>query len=256
LQVSRAQLPEALDLPSAGALVSIVGGGGKSALLFALGRLLPGRVLLTTTTRIFASQIERAVAACELGADDFQSRLDEGSSGLLVTYEIDGDKAIGVPASLPAQWLKRDDVRHVVVEADGSRMRPAKAPAEHEPAIAEGSTHVLVVVGIDALELPIAQATHRPERVCSLVGLEPNARLGTEGLARLIGDKRGGLKDIPETARAIVVINKVETEEQRCDAAAIASALLREPRIDRVIWGALEGSAGPNPWHVGLRDAS
>ena len=39
--------------------VAIVGGGGKSSLLFALGRELPGRVVMTTTTRIFAAQTQQ-----------------------------------------------------------------------------------------------------------------------------------------------------------------------------------------------------
>jgi molybdenum cofactor cytidylyltransferase len=255
LQVSRTSLVDALDLPRASSLVSIVGGGGKSALLFALGRRLAGRVLLTTTTRIFAAQIKRAVAACELDSAGFEAALAGGPSGLLVIDRVAGDKAIGVSPALPAQWLARKDVQHVVVEADGSRMRPTKAPAEHEPVIAEASTHVLVVVGIDALDAPIAQATHRPELVCALLDLEPEARLETSDLARLIEHPDGGLKGVPKSARVVVVVNKVESDAQRADAAAIARALLREPRIDRVVWGALEGSEA-DLWYVGRRLAA
>ncbi len=252
MQVSRAPLIEALDLPKASSLISIVGGGGKSALLFALGRRLSGRVLLTTTTRIFASQIERAVAACELDSEGFSAALAGGPSGLLVIDRVAGDKAIGVSPALPVQWLARDDVQHVVVEADGSRMRPSKAPAEHEPVIAEASTHVLVVVGIDALDAPIAQASHRPERVCALLDLEPEARMGTSELARLIAHPEGGLKNVSAAARVVVVVNKVETALQQADAAEIARALLLVPRIDRIVWGALEGSDADH-WHVACR---
>nr|MBC8341973.1 hypothetical protein [Pseudomonadota bacterium] len=60
LHVARTSLRDALALPRSGALVSIVGGGGKSALLFALGEALPGRTILTTTTRLFAAQMKRA----------------------------------------------------------------------------------------------------------------------------------------------------------------------------------------------------
>ena len=42
---------EALELGRR-SLVSLVGGGGKTTLLFALGRQLPARTLLTTTTRM------------------------------------------------------------------------------------------------------------------------------------------------------------------------------------------------------------
>lgn len=242
MRVSRAPLIHALGLPARGSLLSIVGGGGKSALLFALGRQLPGRVLLTTTTRIFATQVGRAIEFCEVLDEGFEARLADGASGLLVIGRIDGDRAIGVAPSLPAQWLAHNQVQHVVVEADGSRMRPAKAPAEHEPVIAEGSTHVAVVVGIDALDAPIASATHRPERVSALLRLSQDALLGPEELARLICHRRGGLKGVPDTARAIAVINKVEGAAREMKAATVANAVLREPRIDRVICGALEGS--------------
>ena len=76
-------------------------------------------------------------------------------------------------------------------------------------------------------------------------------------LARLIRDDRGGLKDVSEAVRVRVVINKVESEEQQADAAAIARVLLRESRIDRVIWGALEGSkrGADVEWSVARRAA-
>lgn len=260
MQVSRAPLIEALDLPLDSSLISIVGGGGKSALLFALGRWLPGRVLLTTTTRIFRTQIKRAVASCELASEGFEKVLANGPSGLLIVDRVEGDKAMGVSPLLPAEWLSREDVQHVIVEADGSRMRPTKAPGEHEPVIAVGSTHVVVVVGIDALDASIAQATHRAELVCALLDLEDKARLGTEELARLIRHERGGLKDVPEAARVIVVVNKVESDQQRADAAAIALSILQEPRIDRVLWGALEPGESvvddsADEWAVARRDA-
>lgn len=254
MRVSRAPLIHALGLPAEGTLISIVGGGGKSALLFALGRELAGRVLLTTTTRIFASQIGRATESCEAQGEGFEARLAAGVSGLLVIGRIDGDRAVGVAPSLPAQWLARDDVQHVVVEADGSRMRPAKAPAEHEPVIAEGSTHVLVVVGIDALDAPIAAATHRPERVSALLKLPQHASLGCEDLARLVSHPKGGLQGVPDTARAIVVINKVEGAERKAKAALIAEVALREPRIERVICGAVE-AGDPGNWTVYRRSA-
>ena len=42
---------EALGIDGSSGLVAIVGGGGKSSLMFALAECLPGRVVLTTTTR-------------------------------------------------------------------------------------------------------------------------------------------------------------------------------------------------------------
>ena len=52
----RQGLVAALGLSDTSGVVSIVGGGGKSSLMFALAEALPGRVVMTTTTRIFCKK--------------------------------------------------------------------------------------------------------------------------------------------------------------------------------------------------------
>jgi hypothetical protein len=47
-----AALVNALGLERSGQLVAIVGGGGKSSLMFSLAQALSGLVITTTTTRI------------------------------------------------------------------------------------------------------------------------------------------------------------------------------------------------------------
>lgn len=252
MNAARVDLVTALEITGDSSLVSIVGGGGKSALLFALASLLPGRVVLTTTTRIFREQIERASAHCMVDSELFESVLQRGSSGLLIVGGIEGEKAFGVSPRLPGELFRRADVDHVIVEADGSRMLPAKAPAEHEPVVAAESTHVVVATGIDALEGSILEKTHRPERVSKLVGIPTHEGLTPDGLAQLLSHKEGGLKGIPSAARVIVMINKVETPNRERSAEAVARACLKEGRIDRVIVGAL--SALPkNDWTLYTR---
>ncbi|MCP4424775.1 MAG: putative selenium-dependent hydroxylase accessory protein YqeC, partial [Chloroflexi bacterium] len=149
-----------LDAPKSPQLVAIVGGGGKSSLMFTLARALSGRVVTTTTTRIFAAQMKLAPAVCyaddlsNLGAylERFGTTLVVGAVG----SGKDKEKALGVPPQLPGQLLARPDVDFVLVEADGSRMRPIKAPASHEPVIPPGTTLVAPTMGIDALDGRIA----------------------------------------------------------------------------------------------------
>ena len=225
----------------------MVGGGGKSALLFALGRTLPGRTILTTTTRIFAAQTTRAEQTCAYGTAACDAALREGKDGLLVIGEIEGDKAKGVEREVPARLLAARGVDCVVVEADGSRMLPAKAPAAHEPVLPEETTLLVAIAGIDALDGPIELTCHRPERVSALVGRGASESLDAASLARLLNHSDGGLKDLPEEARAAVLINKVETAEAWAMARGLAAAALLEPRVERVILGALEPSAASRP---------
>lgn len=241
-------LVEALGLGRGPGLVSLVGGGGKTSLLFALAGELPGRVVMTTTTRIFAAQMKRADQVCTLG-DDWEARLQASDGNLLLVGGIDGERATGVPIDLPGRLLAQPSVDWVVVEADGSRMRPVKAPADHEPVIPEETSLLVPVVGIDALARPIREVAHRPERVCAITGLGPEETLGEEELAALLVSERGGLKNAPARARVAVLVNKVESRTQRESARRVARCVLREPRVDRVACGALLRAPGES-WEV------
>ena len=252
----------ALGLRTSGReLVSIVGGGGKSALLFALGRALGERCVLTTTTRMFADQLKRASRSGALADPEIEQLLSEARSragalpdGLLIIGELEGPKAKGVPVDWPGQVLASDGFDFVIIEADGSRMRPAKAPAPHEPVIPGETTLLVVVAGIDALSGPISATCHRPERVCDLLGLDPADALRPEQLARLMCHPQGGLKSVPPSARVCLMINKVESTKEQASAAKVAQAALAEERIDRVLVGALEPAhrnvADPETWTI------
>lgn len=242
----------ALGLGRAGELVAVVGGGGKSSLMFALGRALPGRVVMTTTTRIFAAQTNQAPTFCSLAEEDWERHLGRFESSLLVIGRVEGERAVGVPRELPAEILARSDVDFVVAEADGSRMLPVKAPANHEPVIPDGTSLLVVVVGIDALSGPIRDVAHRPELVASLTGGTPDDLLTPESLATLLTASEGGLKNAPENVRIAVLINKVESPTQRDRAEHTADFVLREPRVERVIIGALQGEPASD-WRVHSR---
>ena len=270
LRAGSALLPSAFSLQPSGELVAFVGGGGKTSLMFALARALAGRgqrVVITTTTRIFAAQIKLAPAVCffttEDAADTEAERLGQHLARYgtcLVVGEVQGDKALGLPADLPARLLARPDVDHLLVEADGSRMRPVKAPAEHEPVIPVGTTLLVPVVGIDALDGSIQDVAHRPELVARLLNSEQwtvnseqwflrrlrtgsgqwavTDRLSVQAVACLLAHPQGGLKYAPDGARVVPFINKVESDSQLAAARQIAGHVLHAPPITQVVIGA------------------
>ncbi len=245
-------LVDALGFGSAPGLVAVMGGGGKSSLLFALAECLPGRVVLTTTTRIFAAQMSRAAAVCTTADEGWQERLESFDGNLLVVGKVEGERANGVPPDLPAEWLARPRVDWVVVEADGSRMLPVKAPADHEPVVPERTSLLVCVVGIDALADSIERVAHRPERVADITGLDPSQHLTPQAIGKLLTSPRGGLKSAPDGARVAVLINKVESSAQRDAAHRIAKCVLREARVERVVIGALHGDLRAG-WEVRSR---
>jgi probable selenium-dependent hydroxylase accessory protein YqeC len=233
---------------ASGDLVALVGGGGKTSLMLALGRALAAagqRVVLTTTTRIASHELALAPAACDAGDEAALTAALAMERCCLVTREVGPHKAAGVEQDAPRQWLARPDVDVVVVEADGAAQRPVKLPADHEPAMPVGATLLVAVVGIDALSGPLAEVAHRPERVAAWLGISPEERLTPALLARLAADPEGGMKGLPDGARAALFINKVEDEEQALLAGQVALSVLAGSAVTRVVAGALQNEGQP-----------
>jgi molybdenum cofactor cytidylyltransferase len=238
------------------ALLSFVGGGGKTNLMVALAQALAvnGRsVIATTTTRIFAAQMSLAPVALT-GQEASPDRLREALTAhgwCLVVGHLNGDKAQGVGPERPFQWFSDPGVDVVLVEADGSRMRPFKVPADHEPPVPPQTTLLVPVVGITAVNQPIAAAAHRPERVVALAQtiqssqpqtITPDSPLTPALIASLLTHPQGGLKNAPPTAGVMPFINQVETAAQLQQARRIAALLLRSATVDSVLIGAAQSA--------------
>jgi probable selenium-dependent hydroxylase accessory protein YqeC len=194
-------------------LVALVGGGGKTTTLAALGRQLPGRVVLTTTTKMGRDQLGRFTVLD--GPDDADLRDALGSGPVVVRSRVEEHKAIGVTAEACDRWFADPTMLdHLVVEADGARTRPFKAPRALEPVIPGNTTTVLAHIGADALGRVIVDQCHRPLRVASVAGCRPSERLTPERAAAVLLSDHGSRKGVPAAARFVVVVTKVEPANQ------------------------------------------
>lgn len=147
----KVSLMEALDIePRRHRIISLVGAGGKTTLIYELARELRDRgitVAVTTTTHMGA----------------------EGRYGFKPIGQVCGEKKIkGISREFPAKLLETHDA--VLVEADGSRRLPFKVPEEHEPVLAEKTDLVIGVAGASAVGQTFAQACCRCERACACLG--------------------------------------------------------------------------------------
>ena len=231
-------------------VVVLVGGGGKTTLTFRLADELAasGRCVVTTmTTRIFVGQMLRAPA--RLITEDEAVLLAELPAALaayrhvIVAGEVivEQDKVQGVSPALLDRIALEPAVDMVIVEADGSRRLPFKAPAPHEPVIPTSATVVIPLVGLDVLGQPLdADHVHRPQLVAELTCAALGDPVTPAMIAAVLAHPQGGAKDVPPNARLIPFLNKAEDEAALAEAREIARLLLQEPRIDSVLIGAAQ----------------
>jgi molybdenum cofactor cytidylyltransferase len=151
---------------------------------------------------------------------------------LLFTGPLGEDgRSAGLPGSLLERLHRYAGLYGLplLIEADGSRRRPLKAPASHEPAIPDWVSTVGVVAGLSGLGRPLdAEWVHRPGQFARLSGLDLGSPVTVEGLARLLAHPQGGLKAIPTGARRVALLNQAGTPELQAVAHRLARTLLRD----------------------------
>lgn len=213
-------------------LLAVVGGGGKTTTLFAAGRQLTGRVVLTTTTKMGRNRTGGLAVLVAPSDDELDNALTTNSAVLVWAEAVDddhGERAVGVTPEWCDAWFDRVD--HVVVEADGSRGRPFKAPAAYEPVIPGRTTMLVACVGADAIGRPIAEGCHRPDRVAIEAGCSTAEVLSPERLVRVLTSPTGSRKGQPDGARFGVLLNQVSEP----DFAAVGEVVDRLGEWDRSV---------------------
>lgn len=205
-------------------LIALVGGGGKSTLLFQLARSLRGSTIVTTTTKMGEFQ----TGGFEVfDAQDVENMyLQRRNEPVFVRHGVRNHKSVGVPPEICDQWFEDASIcDHLLVEADGARHRPFKAPANFEPVLPRLTTVVLSVIGADALGRVIADQCHRPLRVAAIAGCSPYERLTPQRAATVLTAPNGAMKGSPAEARKVVVITKVPQHNDDPLTAALVAEL-------------------------------
>ncbi len=114
----------------------------------------------------------------------------------------------------------------VLVEADGSRRRPIKGTADHEPALPEAVTLVVAVGNVRALGTPVDEEhVHRPEIFSDLTGVGPGQSITPRAFATALA--RGSLAKIPHGARTAALITGVLPGPSMSNASVITRELWR-----------------------------
>lgn len=177
---------ELLNIPRG--ITAIIGCGGKTTLMMALARQLPGRRIVTTSTKIYAPKELLVFDGADLAAIDRAL----SSHGLVCVGATAPEGKLGAPVcSFDALSAMCD---YLLIEADGSRKLPLKAHLTHEPVIPQNTALTILVVGLSGLGMPMVDCAHRPERFAALCGKAVTDTVTAEDVAAVI--KKEGFGDI------------------------------------------------------------
>ena len=213
-------------------LVCLIGAGGKTSTMFRLAQELSSkgmRVLATTTTAIYypeREQYDEILVSKDESTDLFDNRCNSGITVLGRSISSEG-KLLGVnPKFLDDVFLK-GIFDYIIVEGDGSKSRPIKAPAEHEPVIPSQTSKLMGIVGMDSIGLEVCEeSVHRPELLCAITGCRERDIINTEIISRLVIHKEGLFKAAPDLSERYLLLNKADGEKEKNAACDIAQKLL------------------------------
>ena len=202
-----------LDLSAAcmkgyGMIITVVGAGGKTTICLCLGKELSrrgGRVLFTTTTQIYRPD------CCPVFVGDPEDLSPSGRFTAAGSQEIQNGKLKGFTAEETDAIERRRSFDYILVEGDGAKGRPVKAPAEWEP-VYPGLTRLAVgVIGLDCLGKPVSEENvHRSELFMQITGAHPGEVIKKEHLQKLIVHPLGLFRHAPQAAEKVVLCNKTD----------------------------------------------
>lgn len=213
--------------------LAIVGGGGKTTAMFQLARQFPSPVIVTTTTHLGVEQGVLADVHFALEEDaqfpDLSKAISENKV-VLITGKPHADARLGsIPSQIMDQVKVFVDEREIplIIEADGSRKLPIKAPAENEPVIPDWVNEVVVVVGLSSVgKLASEEIVHRFEHFSGISGVRPRDAISFEHIEKMLSHPMGGLKSIPPKARRMVLLNQADDEMLAEGARVLADRLV------------------------------
>lgn len=201
-------------------IISFVGGGGKTTLMYAFAEKCCGeglRTLVTTTTHIARPQ-EKFLAE---NREEILQIWDRNSYAV-VGHECDDGKLSMLSAEELNVYIDMADM--ALIEADGAKRLPCKVPASHEPVLLEKSDIVIGVMGMDALGRPLKEACFRWKEAAELLKAAPDTRITKEMMAAILTSEKGTKKSVGDR-EYYIALNKCDTLEICREGRAILAML-------------------------------
>ena len=227
--VKEKSLINALDIDlNKDKVITVVGAGGKTSTIFELGNELSNlnkKTIITTTTHMKLDK-DFLLIDEDFNIENLKKILQKNN-----LIKIGKKESDYIVKSLDEDTLKRciDISDFLLIEGDGSKRLPLKAPKDNEPVIIQETDLVIGLIGFDSLDKKIEETCHRPELVSKLLHKNIKENINIFDLVEIIKNKNGLKKNV--NCKYKVIINKVDKLEYLDKCKKIAQLCL-EFKID------------------------
>ncbi|MCG8633118.1 MAG: putative selenium-dependent hydroxylase accessory protein YqeC [Desulfobacterales bacterium] len=222
-------------------VITVVGGGGKTSFIFTLAKeaaALGKSVLITTTTAMFNPEYFDSLSPESGGpAQPFDQIYIGPAEPLAARHREPGNILVAADAHNPkrkkligytpedlAAVLDSPGFDLILIEGDGARMRPVKAPAGHEPVIPPQTDMLVGCIGLDCLGRPLDEThVHRPGLLAEITGQAQGDPITEQTLVRLAESDQGLFKSSAKGMTGTIILNKADTPGRVQQGAAVAA---------------------------------
>lgn len=212
-------------------VIAVVGGGGKTTLIYRLAEelaLCGKKVFITTTTHMNKPQTEEkdtadresaeaahAIVRYSINVEELMRR-HAMSGSVEVIGRVCAEEPEKITALPEADYeALREQCDVLLVEADGAKRKPLKAPADHEPVIPKDADVVIGIAGASAVGQTVRTCCHREEEVSRLLGVSQEHVITETDIVQILHSSAGQRKGVTAQYRMVVGQADVLSEEQK-----------------------------------------
>lgn len=232
-------------------VVSIIGAGGKTTLMFCLAKELADsgkKVLTTTTTHIFMPGIDQSP---HLLVAETAAALVEGCCSTLGRFTHFSAANRSLPDQKKLKGFTPQILDHlwqaslfdwIIVEADGAKGKPLKATDLHEPVVPGSTTHLIHVSGLDGLGNPLDEIfVHRAPIFSTNTGLALGAAIDEAAIAEsAVRETQKAAAMSVYKVQKFVLLNKADDPNRQRSGEKIAELLQARQLLDRIVMASLQ----------------
>lgn len=198
-------------------LISFVGGGGKTTIMFNIAFAASKRglkVLVTTTTKIFLPE-KHCYEKIVLRETIFNDESGKCAGITVFGQNLTSGKIIGTSENDLRKYIENEDFDLILIEADGSRRKSLKAYKEHEPVIPSFSNKVLAVCSLDSIGTTIDERyIYNSKRISHIFGKKYASVITKEDIVKFISSDEGLFENVWKRDKCFVLTKCVNKERR------------------------------------------